>query len=137
MLARLARLRLSRFALIGAAATAIYAATAAVLSAGFDPLLPATTASVCAYALAALVSYAGHKYVTFGSAGAHVFEAPRFVAVTAMGIAFAGILPKLMVDGAGLEPLVPIAVTCIVVPVVNYVVLERWVFGQARAERRS
>ena len=137
MLARLARLRLSRFALIGAAATAIYAATAAVLSAGFDPLLPATTASVCAYALAALVSYAGHKYVTFGSAGAHVFEAPRFVGVTAMGIAFAGILPKLMVDGAGLEPLVPIAVTCIVVPVVNYVVLERWVFGQARAERRS
>ena len=37
--------------------------------------------------------------------------------------------------GAGLDPLVPIAVTCIVVPVVNYVVLERWVFG-ARTERR-
>lgn len=135
MLARLARLRLPRFAMIGAAATAIYAATAALLSAGADPLLPAATASVCAYALAALASYAGHKYVTFGSAGAHVFEAPRFAAVTAMGIAFAGILPMVMVDGAGLDPLVPIAVTCIVVPVVNYVVLERWVFGAGTARR--
>jgi hypothetical protein len=38
-------------------------------------------------------------------------------------------LPKLLVDAAGMAPIVPIAVTCVVVPVVNYVVLDRWVFA--------
>ncbi len=132
--------RISRFALIGGASTLIYAACAFILSGGIGPMiLPAVLASIAAYAAAAIFSYAGHKYVTFVSGGAHVFEAPRFVALTALGLAISWFLPAVLVGGFGLAPLVPIMITCIVVPVLNYVVLDRWVFasGTAVGEKRA
>lgn len=129
-------LRLSRFAAIGAAATLIYAVAAFCLSGGLGiTILPAAPASLAAYFIAAIFSYWGHKYVTFLSGGAHVFEAPRFLALTALGLGFAWLLPTILVDGAGLPPAVPIAVTCILVPIVNYVVLDRWVFASGEEGR--
>lgn len=129
-------LRLSRFVTVGASATVLYAVLAFCLSGGLGlAMLPAAPASLAAYAVAAVFSYAGHKYVTFVSHGAHVFEAPRFLALTALGLGFAWLLPTILVSGFGLPPAVPIVVTCILVPVVNYVVLGRWVFasGEGRA----
>lgn len=129
-------LRLSRFAAIGGAATLIYAVAAYCLSGGMGTsILPAATASLLAYFLAAVFSYLGHKYVTFLSPGTHSFEAPRFVALTAVGLGFAWLLPTILVDGAGLPPAVPIIVTCILVPVVNYLLLDRWVFASGKAGR--
>lgn len=130
-------LRLSRFAAVGALATVIYAVLAFCLSGGLGlAILPAAPASLVAYAAAAAFSYAGHKYVTFVSHGAHVFEAPRFLALTALGLGFAWLLPTILVGGAGLPPAVPIIVTCILVPVVNYVVLDRWVFASGDVKLR-
>ena len=123
--------RLSRFALIGGAATLIYAVCAALLTTGGTPILPAAAGSFAAYAIAALFSYAGHKYFTFVSRGAHRFEAPRFLALTAAGLCFSWMLPALMVGGLQAPPLAPIVATCVVVPAVNYFVLGRWVFSNA------
>ena len=123
--------RLSRFALIGGAATLIYAACAAFFTTGRMPILPAAAGSFAAYAIAALFSYAGHKYFTFVSGGAHRVEAPRFLALTAAGLCFSWILPTILVDELGLPPLAPIVATCVVVPAANYFVLGRWVFGNA------
>lgn len=122
--------RVSRFALIGIAATALYAVLAFLLSgAGSGAArLGAAPASLAAYAVAALFSYTGHKYFTFVSGGAHRFEAPRFLTLTAVGLCFSWVLPVILVDGLSMPALVPIIVTCIVVPVVNYFVLGRWVF---------
>jgi len=122
--------RVSRFALIGGMATLIYVVLAFVLSGGAGPvILPAVAASIAAYAVAAVFSYSGHKYFTFVSGGAHVFEAPRFAALTALGLGISWLVPAVMADGLGLSPAWPIIVTCLVVPVLNYVVLERWVFA--------
>jgi putative flippase GtrA len=121
--------RLSRFALIGIASTLIYAVCAFLLSALPRPVLPAALASVAAYAIAAIFSYVGHKYVTFMSSGMHAFELPRFFLLTALGIGFSLLLPLILVDGFGARPVLPILITCVIVPAFNYFVLDRWVFA--------
>ena len=96
-------------------------------------ILPAALGSFTAYAVAALFSYTGHKYFTFVSGGEHLFEAPRFLVLTSLGLGFSWLLPVVLVDWFNIRPLVPILVTCIAVPMVNYLVLNRWVFATAIA----
>ncbi len=118
--------RLAKFASIGMAATVIYGIGASLLAAG--PLAPAA-ASLSAYAIAALFSYAGHKFFTFTSAGAHRFEAPRFIVLNFFGLAVSYVLPGLLTARLGMHVAVPILLTCVLIPVVNFVVLDRWVFS--------
>ena len=121
-------LRLSRFAAIGILSTVLYAALALAL----DGLgIQATGASVLAFGLAATFSYAGHKYVTYVSGGRHAFELPRFLALSAAGLAVVSMLPALLSGVLGLPAAVSVLLACIVVPAVNYVVLGRWVFRDA------
>jgi putative flippase GtrA len=124
-------LRLSRFVLIGIASTVLYAVLAFV----FAPMegLDATGASVLAFAFAAAFSYAGHKYVTFVSGGAHRLELPRFVVLSASGLAVASLLPAVLSGFFGLPVAVPILLACITIPAVNYVVLGKWVFREMQA----
>ena len=121
-------LRLSRFAAIGILSTVLYAALALT----FNGLgIQATGASVLAFGIAAVFSYAGHKYVTYVSGGRHAFELPRFLALSAAGLAVVSMLPALLSGVLGLPAAVPVLFACIVVPAVNYVVLGRWVFRDA------
>ncbi|TPJ74363.1 GtrA family protein [Mesorhizobium sp. B2-7-1] len=131
----LASRRLLRFLATGIGATLLYALLAAAFSAA-TPMKPAL-GSVLAYALAAIFSYAGHKYFTFVSSGAHRFEAPRFAVLTLIGLATSFALPAALSDGLGLPAQIPIALTCLLVPLVNFVVLRHWVFGKALAEPGS
>jgi putative flippase GtrA len=126
MVAELSNRRISRFVLIGIASTVLYA----VLAFAFARMegLGATGASVLAFTLAAVFSYAGHKYVTFVSDGAHRLELPRFLVLSASGLAVAIALPGLLTEMLGMPAAIPILLTCLIVPVVNYVVLGRWVF---------
>ncbi|TIX34713.1 MAG: GtrA family protein, partial [Mesorhizobium sp.] len=48
--------------------------------------------------------------------------------LTASGLAVAIALPGLLTQMLGVPAAVPILLTCIAVPVINYVVLGRWVF---------
>jgi putative flippase GtrA len=118
-------LRLSRFATIGLASTLLYAA----LAFGFSHMgFAATEASVLAFLLAAIFSYAGHKYVTFVSGGSHAFELPRFLALSVTGLVAVSVLPAFLTGMLGLPAAVPFLLACVVIPVVNYIVLGRWVF---------
>lgn len=118
-------LRMSRFAAIGIIATVLYAA----LALAFTRLgVAATGASVLAFMLAAVFSYAGHKYVTFVSGGRHVFELPRFLVVSAAGLAVVSVMPAVLTGMLGFPAAVPILLACVVIPAINYVVLGRWVF---------
>ncbi|TIO76107.1 MAG: GtrA family protein [Mesorhizobium sp.] len=125
--------RLSRFAVIGVSSTLVYGVCALLLSGGGTraALLPATLASVVAYAIAGLFSYAGHKYYTFMSAGDHTFELPRFLLLNAIGLATAIALPVVLTERLGMPAAIPVVLTCISVPLVNYIVLGRWVFRDA------
>ncbi len=124
--------KLSWFAVVGLAATALYAALALLFgSFGWS----AVGASVAAYVLAAAFSYAGHKFLTFMSPGSHSSELPRFVASTALGLGLATALPLVLSSWFGMPNIVPVVATCTVVPVVNFVLLDRFVFLSTRASR--
>jgi putative flippase GtrA len=128
--------RVVRFCMVGGVATLTYASSAFALSYGLgSSLLPAAAASLLAYLIAMPVSYLGHKHVTFESDGAHVLEAPRFLASAALGIGISCLVPLAVVNGLGMAPAISIALTCILVPVVNYVVLDRWVFASGEEGR--
>ncbi|MER8857010.1 GtrA family protein [Mesorhizobium sp. M0757] len=121
---------LARFGLVGIAATILYAAlaTAFVKSErfGFSPV----RASLAAYAAAALFSYLAHRSVTFMSRGSHRSEAPRFLFLAAIGLAIAYGAPALLTAKLGLPLIFPIMITCLLVPGINFVVLDRWVFAE-------
>ena len=118
--------RLARFAVIGAAATVIYAVLAAAFGAAG---MEATAASLLAYGLGGLVSYLGHKRVTFRSGRAHAVEAPRFAAACALGAAIAAAAPLVFTDWLRLPGYVAIGITCVAVPALNFVVLNHLVFS--------
>lgn len=119
-------LRLSRFAVVGAGVTTLYAVLALAFSYSG---IAATGASVLAFLIAAAFSYAGHKYVTFASAGSHAFELPRFLAVSVASLAVVSALPAVLTGMFGLPAALPILLACVVIPAVNYVVFDRWIFA--------
>jgi putative flippase GtrA len=125
---------LMHFGLVGIAATALYAALAIVFMNREWIGLTAVQASLAAYAAAALFSYLAHKSVTFMSRGRHRTGAPRFLLLTATGFAVAYIAPALLTGMFGLPGIVPVLVTCILVPALNLLVLDRWVFAEQKSD---
>ncbi|RWK35975.1 GtrA family protein [Mesorhizobium sp.] len=121
---------LARFGLVGIAATSLYAVLAIGLVKSKWIGLTPVQASLAAYAAAAVFSYLAHKSVTFMSNGSHRSEAARFVLLTATGFAVAYATPVLLTAKLGLPPIIAILVTCLLVPAVNLLMLDRWVFAQ-------
>jgi putative flippase GtrA len=121
---------LARFGLVGIAATILYAALVAVFTKSERIGLTPIQASLAAYAAATLFSYLAHKYVTFVSGGSHQTEAPRFLVLAATGLAIAYGAPALLTVKLGLPLIIPVVVTCLLVPAVNFFVLDRWVFAE-------
>ncbi|RAZ91584.1 GtrA family protein [Mesorhizobium hawassense] len=125
--------RVLRFAAIGGLSTLIYATGALILSDQHSFGMPAVIASVVAYCTAAVFSYWGHRLVTFMSDGAIGFEAARFACATAVGFLLSVGLATVLTDIAGLPPSVPVILACIMVPILNFIILRRFVFvGAAR-----
>ncbi len=118
----------ARFVLVGLAATGIY--LAAALALGLVPGIAPVAASVGAYAIAAVFSYWGHKRLTFRSSGSHAHEAPRFLLTTALGLGTSVIMPLLLTERLGLPSPVAVLVVCMAIPVLNYLILNAWVFRQ-------
>ena len=122
--------RLLRFGAVGGIATLIYAAVAYSLTrfAGLGAVL----ASVAGYGVAGVWGYVGHRYFTFRSTDRHVADAPRFIAAQLLGVGIAVAAPYLMTDLWHAPPLAPILVTCIAVPLLNFVILDLLVFRSRR-----
>jgi putative flippase GtrA len=123
---------LARFGLVGIAATILYAVLAVVLVKWERIGLTPVQASLAAYAAAAVFSYLAHKSLTFMSSGSHRSEAPRFLLLTATGLAIAYAAPALLTVKLGLPPMIAILVTCLLIPAANLLTLDRWVFAQRR-----
>lgn len=123
---------LARFGSVGIAATVLYAVLAAVFAGSERIGLGPVEASLAAYAGAALFSYLAHKFFTFMSDGSHRSQAPRFALLTATGLAVAYAVPSLLTVKLGLPLVVPVLVTCVVIPALNFLVLDRWVFAERR-----
>ena len=124
-------MRLARFALIGVGSTLLYAVLAFAF--GALPEFGAISSSLAAYAIAAVFSYSGHKFVTFASAGTHKDEAPRFFLATGLGLAIATAIPWLVTGVLGFWPWIAVVLTCVCVPIANFIILDKWVFAKQRS----
>jgi putative flippase GtrA len=122
-------MRLFRFTGVGIASTLCYAIVALALTSWIHR--PAVEASVVAYAIAALLSYFGHRIITFRSKGDHLREAPRFGVLVLCGYALALVIPLLFGRVPNWPPVASILVTCIAIPLANYVLMARIVFTGA------
>ena len=120
--------RFLRFAVIGGMSTLIYAVVALILAQPRSIGMPAVTASAFGYGAGAIFSYCGHRFVTFMSDGAVGFEIARFVGATAVGFMLSTGLAVILSDLVGLPPFVPVAVASILVPILNFIILRKFVF---------
>lgn len=124
--------QLGAFGVVGLAATLCYAVLAIVFERGAG--LAPVAASFAAYGCASLISYGGHRRLTFASSRPHAEAVPRFALLTLLGVAVALAAPQILTVRLGLPSLIAVAATCIAVPLLSYLGLDRLVFrGNDRA----
>ncbi|HEX7776993.1 MAG TPA: GtrA family protein [Parvibaculum sp.] len=92
-------------------------------------------ASLIGFVVANPFSYVGHKLVTFMVPGRDVFEVARFVVSALIGLALASAIPYALIDGLAVPRLAALAVTVIVIPIVNFLAMRFWVFAHGLKQR--
>lgn len=119
--------QISRFAIVGMAATAVHIAMALCLN-GLAAI-PPLRANVLAFLMAWVISYLGNRGWTFAATTRHGVAMPRFLAVSLAGFAVNQALVFIITDLAG-QPLwmamIPVAV---IVPAVSFLLSRLWVFA--------
>lgn len=121
--------RLAWFGCVGGAATVGYAAIAYVLKEQFG-WLPAL-ASAMAYGISCIVSFAGHKLLTFASSAPASQEIGKFAATSLVGLGVALLVPYGLTQGLHWDARIAIALVCILCPLLNFILLSLFVFGKA------
>lgn len=121
-----------RFCVVGGASSLLYAAIAVVLVSGLQ--VSPKLASVFSYLGSLPLNFVGNRRFTFQSGGAFYDEAFRFIALHATGAAVAFASMSLATDYLGGHYLIGVVFAVVLVPAVNFVVANAWVF---RAQRRD
>lgn len=118
--------RLSRFGLIGALNTATYS----ILASGLINLIAVdpTLSSALAFAACIPIAFWGHKLVTYQSSNNSGDEFFRFVVVQFVGFCVAVLDMHLCATVFGLHPATAILSTIVLVPLISFVIMDRWVF---------
>ena len=126
LISKLPFAKLSRFGTIGALNTATYA----ILSSGLIGLLgvEATLSSAIAFAACLPLAFWSHKLVTFRSGTRGRDEFIRFTLVQLLSLAIATLTMFVCVHLLGLHHLFPILLTVLIVPLISFIVMDRWVF---------
>lgn len=127
--------RIATFGFVGLLATATHTLIGVgLLRAG---LATAFWANGIAFSVAFLVSYGGHRSLTFRSRLPHRIAGPRFLTVATVGLGLNQIMVFILVNLLKVPyefALVPIF---IVVPVVTYLLSRDWAFGGADLATRG
>jgi len=123
--------QLTWFGVVGVCATLCYAGVMSVTISGlsWQPLV----GNALAYLLSTLVSYFGHKWLTFRSRVAHHRAMPKFLAQAGIGYLYASIC----VHGVAILQWpywIGIAVVTTSLPVLNFVVFNKIVFAERRSD---
>jgi putative flippase GtrA len=120
-----------RYGAVGVAASAIYTAMTIFCRewAGFDPML----ASLVGFLVSAPCSYLGHWAITFGRRHRFLQNLKRFAALSATSFIVAVPGMGLVADILHWSYLIGIAFSCFVAPLINYTILQLWIFSHRRA----
>lgn len=122
------------FAVVGGAATATYFIIA---MAGTMLGSPAFVSSFAAYGIATLVSYGGHRMLTFRSAAPVAETAPRFAMLAGAQYGVALAIPAVLSDWAGVAPGVAYGAVCVLIPVTSYFLMSACVFPADRGGKSA
>ena len=127
--------RLAWFGGIGGATTLLYALLAWVMTVplGWWPWL----ASALAYGICGIGGFLSHKRLTFRSNAPAAGEVRRFVATSVVGYGIATGLPWLLTQSLQYDARIAIIAVCIVCPLVNYVLLNSFVFAKPAGPRQA
>ncbi len=109
--------KLPTFAAVGAVCTATYIILALLLGrAGLGPV----AASLLAYCCGMVLSYNGHRLLTFASRRPHREGLPLFLCVNLFGLGVSLLVPGVLTVGFGLPAPVAVFATAMIVPVSNF-----------------
>ncbi|MBS1186364.1 MAG: GtrA family protein [Burkholderiaceae bacterium] len=117
--------RLFFYLLVGGVTSLAYMAVGIWLEASG---LSSATSGFIAFMLIVPLVYLGHRWLTFESTGSRRVEFPRFIASSLLGLLLYTFLPWLFNTVLGFMPVLGFFVTCVIVPVLNYTLLRRFVF---------
>ncbi len=109
--------KIPTFAAVGALCTATYIALALLLGkAGLAPV----TASLLAYCCGMVLSYNGHRLLTFASRRPHREGLPLFLGVNLFGIGISLVVPGVLTVALDLPSPVAVLATAMIVPLSNF-----------------
>ena len=115
--------RITRFGLVGGAATLIHLLVAGALLGFFTGLSP-FIANIVAFLMAFLVSLHGHRHITFKQQGSGV----KFFVVALSGFALNNFLLASMLAVTPLPDFVALTISTLAVPIVSYLAARLWAF---------
>lgn len=118
--------KLSRFGIVGIAATLMYFAADIFLVHVVH--MSAGAASLIAYLLAVPLSYFGQSRFTFRTHGGRRRQQRRFLIVSIAGLAISYITSQIAVRHYHVDPAWGALVTVGLVPLLSYICLDRWAF---------
>jgi len=122
--------QLLRFAFVGVIASVVYFALAALFYSVVG--LPTVGSSIAAYSIAAIVSFVGHRNLTFSSSQTAQSEIGRFMVVTVVGLLLATIVPATATGYFGLPSMVSFILVLAVVPICSYLMMRFFVFSKGQ-----
>lgn len=130
MITRSFGLKLGRFGLVGGLSTVIYVVLSMAGNAWTG--LPAELINTIAYCCSGAWGYVGHYHFTFRSDAAHRTGVAKFIVLFWAGYVVSSFL-VLLNESLGLpRPLGPLVAT-IVLPIMNFVIMQLWVFASRPA----
>jgi putative flippase GtrA len=129
MITRAFGLKLGRFGIVGLISTAIYVVVATI-GTRWTPL-PLVLVSTAAYLASGVWSYVGHYHITFRSDTVHGTSVPKFFVLFGLGYAVqTGIV--ILNRRVGLPPELGTVAVAILLPVMNFIIMQLWVFAGHR-----
>lgn len=120
--------RFSRFVMVGIVNTLAYALATRLYADLFA--VGAAVASALGYVTAMPMAFFGHRILTFEAKGALAPQLVRFLGNHLFGFVLAVVIPWLMTDLLAWPIWMGIGVTIVAVPVVSYLVMDKWVFAR-------
>lgn len=120
--------RLPIFLAIGLFNTGAFFVLASILTYffGFGP----RAAAYISYAVLIPVSFFGHRRITFGSNGSVSWEWVKFCVIQITNILIIGLVTSVAEEIPVLAGWVSFAIISILIPVLNFIVLQLWVFSK-------
>lgn len=118
--------KIAIFTCIGVINTGLYV----VISWGLQTsgIMSAALAGLLGFCAGAAFSYIANRTLTFASHAPHGAAMVKFAATSMIGLLICVGLPFLMTDMMGLHIEIPLLLAAVVTPVVNYLLLSRFVF---------